>query len=61
MTAAGTAESYRALRDQLASEGRLFEDEDFPATDASIYYVLESVWEGIEWKRPGVTRLVLLK
>ncbi|KAK0424719.1 hypothetical protein QR680_008809 [Steinernema hermaphroditum] len=46
------AVDFYELRDQCLSENRLFEDPDFPATNASLYFS-RSPPKFIEWKRPG--------
>uniref|UniRef100_A0A8C5H891 Calpain 9 n=1 Tax=Gouania willdenowi TaxID=441366 RepID=A0A8C5H891_GOUWI len=43
--------SFEELRQECLSNGTLFEDEDFPATDSSLFYS-QSTPVSIEWKRP---------
>ena len=46
--------TYTEIRDQCLREGRLFEDPDFPAVDASIFYS-RTPPRPFEWKRPSVS------
>lgn len=50
-----SGKSYEELRHECLQKGVLFEDEDFPAADSSLYYS-QSVPVNIEWKRPKVCR-----
>ncbi|KAM8878694.1 calpain-9 [Spinachia spinachia] len=43
--------SFEQLRNECLQKGVLFEDEDFPAADASLYYS-QGVPVHIQWKRP---------
>uniref|UniRef100_A0AAQ4RE57 Calpain 9 n=1 Tax=Gasterosteus aculeatus aculeatus TaxID=481459 RepID=A0AAQ4RE57_GASAC len=43
--------SFEELRHECLQKGVLFEDQDFPAADSSLYFS-ESVPVNIEWKRP---------
>ncbi|KAL6111120.1 capn9 [Pungitius sinensis] len=43
--------SFEELRNECLQKGVLFEDQDFPAADSSLYYS-ESVPVNIQWKRP---------
>uniref|UniRef100_A0A3P8VMT6 Calpain 9 n=1 Tax=Cynoglossus semilaevis TaxID=244447 RepID=A0A3P8VMT6_CYNSE len=43
--------SYEQLRQECLQQGVLFEDQDFPATDSSLFFS-QSVPVNIEWKRP---------
>lgn len=45
--------SYEQLRQECLQRGVLFEDQDFPATDSSLFFS-QSVPVNIEWKRPTV-------
>lgn len=45
--------SFEELRHECLQKGVLFEDQDFPAADSSLYFS-ESVPVNIEWKRPKV-------
>ena len=46
--------TFQELRDQCLKEGRLFEDADFPAEDASIFFSRKPP-RPFEWKRPTVS------
>lgn len=48
--------SFEQLRQECLQKGVLFEDPDFPAADASLFFS-QSVPVQIEWKRPKVCRL----
>ena len=45
--------SFEEIRDQCLSEGRLFEDPDFPCVDTSIFYS-KAPPRPFVWKRPKV-------
>lgn len=46
-------QKFEELRKQHRANGTLFEDPEFPATNASLFYSRQSPGN-IEWKRPGV-------
>ena len=48
-------ERYEEIKAKLLETGRLFEDEDFPATESSIFYQKDSSRGDSEWKRPFVS------
>lgn len=49
-------QTYEDIKAQCLEEGTLWEDPDFPAEDASMYYKdPPSVWPDIEWLRPTVS------
>lgn len=45
--------TFQQLRQECLQKKKLFEDPDFPACDASLFYS-ERVPINFEWKRPGV-------
>ena len=49
--------AFKRLKQNLLDSGELFEDEDFPAADTSIFYkrFQGDGWDNIEWKRPKVS------
>ncbi|XP_073965986.1 calpain-A-like isoform X2 [Choristoneura fumiferana] len=47
-----TYQDFKDIRSRCLSEGRLFEDPEFPAVDRSLYYK-ESLDRPITWLRPG--------
>ena len=55
------AETYETIKASLLESGSLFEDEDFPAEQSSIFYKEEegmpNSWTDVEWKRPSVSLL----
>ena len=46
-------QDYKALKDECARNGRLFEDPEFPATNSSLYFSRQPPFTA-EWKRPKV-------
>ena len=50
--------SYSTIKEKLLEEGKLFEDENFPAQKSSLFFDKED--DSIEWKRPHVSTLTLL-
>ena len=46
---------YEELKAQCEEDGALWEDPDFPAEDASLYYENCPVEGDIVWKRPTVS------
>ncbi|XP_077996188.1 calpain-B-like [Glandiceps talaboti] len=48
----GVASDIKAIRDSVISSGVLFEDNEFPADESSLFFS-EFHTEGIVWKRPG--------
>ena len=48
-------QGYEHLKAQCLEDGQLWEDPEFPATDASLYYENCPVEGEIEWKRPKVS------
>ena len=53
-------ESYEEIKAKLLQTGRLFEDEDFPAVESSIFYKKDSSRRTSEWKRPFVSNYIRL-
>lgn len=51
-----TYQDFKEIRSRCLSDGRLFEDPEFPAVDRSLYYK-ESLDRPITWLRPGVSVL----
>ena len=53
------AENYETIKSRLLESGSLFDDEDFPAEQSSIFYKQEdgmpNSWTNVEWKRPSVS------
>ena len=49
--------TYDEIKAQCLSEGRLFEDPDFPAVDTSIFYS-KAPPRPFQWKRPTVSILI---
>ncbi|XP_061381005.1 calpain-B-like isoform X6 [Danaus plexippus] len=47
-----TYQDFKEIRSRCLSEGRLFEDPEFPATDRSLYYK-ERLDRPLTWLRPG--------
>ena len=47
-------QDFYQLREELCSQGRLFEDPKFPAINASLFFSKPPA-KRIEWKRPYVT------
>ena len=48
-------ESYEDIKARLLESGRLFEDDDFPAKQSSIFYKQERGRGDADWKRPFVS------
>lgn len=46
-------QDFKSLKSQCASNGQLFEDPEFPASDKSLYYSKQPSFKA-EWKRPKV-------
>lgn len=46
--------TFEQLRLECLQKGKLFEDPDFPAVEASLFYS-QRVPVNFEWKRPGVS------
>ena len=53
-------ESYDEIKAKLLQTGRLFEDEDFPAKESSIFYKKDWSRGSSEWKRPFVSSITSL-
>ena len=49
------SESYEQIKAKLLQTGRLFEDEDFPATESSVFYKKDRNRKTFEWQRPFVS------
>ena len=49
------SESYEEVKAKLLQTGRLFEDEDFPAAESSVFYKKDRNRKPFEWKRPFVS------
>ena len=47
---------YEEIKSQCQEEGQLWEDPEFLACDASLYYENRPVEGEIEWKRPHVSQ-----
>jgi hypothetical protein len=47
--------SFDELRDECLEKGELWEDPDFPATQASVFYHQTPPF-AFEWKRPNVSK-----
>ena len=46
--------SFEEVRDECVEKGELWEDPDFPATQASVFYHQTPPF-AFEWKRPSVS------
>ena len=53
---ASAVRSFEELRDECLQRGELWEDPDFPATQASVFYHQTPPFT-FEWKRPNVSDL----
>ena len=51
---AATVRSFEELREECLQKGELWEDPDFPATQASVFYHQTPPFT-FEWKRPNVS------
>lgn len=54
MMAVAAARSFEELREECLQKGELWEDPDFPATQASVFYHQTPPFT-FEWKRPNVS------
>ena len=49
-------QTFEAIKQECIDSGALWEDPDFPAEDASMFYeTAPAVGGDIEWKRPSVS------
>ena len=49
-------ENYNTIKAELLKTGKLFEDEEYPAKQSSIFYKQDGSWkENVEWRRPHVS------
>jgi len=46
--------SYQDIKQKCLEQGALWEDDEFPAVDSSIFYSRRPA-KKFEWKRPGVS------
>ena len=51
------ARNHQDIRKELNTSGQLFEDNEFPAVDQTIFYS-HALPKRFEWKRPHVSRLL---
>ena len=49
-------QDFKSLRDECKSNGRLFEDPEFPTANSSLYFSKQPPFTA-EWKRPKVSFL----
>ena len=47
-------QDFKSLKDEWKSNGRLFEDPEFPAANSSLYFSKQPPFTA-EWKRPKVS------
>ena len=51
-------QDYDAIRKTCKASGNLFEDQEFPAQDKSLFYSSGKL-TGVDWKRPKVSTVML--
>ena len=51
-------QDFKTLKSECASNGKLFEDPEFPAADSSLYFSKQPSFKA-EWKRPKVSSLFI--
>lgn len=54
MGVVGGSQDYSDIKTKCLGAGELFEDPDFPAEDASVFYSRNEIG-GFQWKRPHVS------